>query len=243
VKFVSCGACSQGFIYSVNEYGEGIAKECDCHKKWYAETILNYKIEQANLPLFIKDYSIEQYAGSRSSIDMLNRIKLYVEKFKEKYHSYHLYLWSKENSTQKTTVASWIGKELLAKGFSVKFVLMNDLIKLIMQAMYDDTFIEQIESYASCDYLIIDEAFDARKVTVYRSGYQIPFLDSFLRKRMTIQSKATCFTSNISIDEIGKTFDTSIENLMRRSILDPMYFSDDIQGSILSEESIKSMWE
>ena len=42
------------------------------------------------------------------------------------------------------------------------------------------------KKYLECDFLIIDDSFDKKKATIFKSGYQIPFLDEFLRTRLEI---------------------------------------------------------
>lgn len=243
-KFAPCNLCANGYHYSVNEFGEDVVIECDCHKKWYQDSLSFYRIEKAQLPQSILEYEIDDYQGSSESKVMIEHLKKYVEEFETKYYRYHLYFWSHENSTQKTTVASWIGKRLLIDyNKTVRFVLMNDLINLLMKVNYEGEAQLEMDEYLQCDFLIIDEAFDKSKVTLYKSGYQIPFLDSFLRKRMTTLSKATCFTSNIPIEHIESNFSISLRKLMQRSIVDPMHFKDEISIQALSHDRIESMWD
>jgi len=241
-KFIPCEKCDQGYIYSRIKHGEATVIECECHKLWYDNQLLQYKIKESGLSESVKDYSINDYKSISFPSLVINHIREYVDHFDSKFYQYHLYFWSKENSTQKTTVASWIGKKLLETSHTVKFILMNDLIKLILKANFNEKDSTAVEEYTQCDFLIIDEAFDTSKVTLYKSGFQIPFLDSFLRKRMGSLSKATCFTSNISIEEIGKTFSLSLEKFIERSIIDPMHFKDEINCAILNNR-ITHMWE
>lgn len=183
---------------------------------------------QAGLPLHVKTLTLDDYIGSdREKID---KLKLYLEKFEEKFKNIHLYFWSKENGTQKTTTASIVGKMLLEKGYSAQFVLMSTLLKMLSEEKFEEGHVSTLNSYRSCDFLIIDDSFDKKKATIYRSGFQIPFLDEFLRKRLEVDRKATCFSSNFSIDEIDEeTFGKSLKNLVKRSISEPFLFKSSIE--------------
>ena len=69
------------------------------------------------------------------------------------------------------------------------------------------------------DLLIVDESFDKSKLTLYKSGYQIPFIDRFIRERFEINKKAIIFISNkepTQIEEQG--FGFSLESLIRRNV-------------------------
>jgi hypothetical protein len=76
------------------------------------------------------------------------------------------------------------------------------------------------------DFLVIDDAFDPRKSTLYKSGYQFGFLDTFLRYRLETLGRAICFTSNVPVEEIAKSWTPSIASLVQRSVPAPMEFTD-----------------
>lgn len=220
--FTPCGKCENGYLYSGEE-----ARLCDCLKTYRARRNMEIKLDRSGLPPRIVDYDIETYIGQLSLPNIL-KLRYYVSQFETRFHMVPLYFWSRRNSTQKTTVASWIGRELIAQGKTVYMVIMDKLLKDLQDAQFDETEAtkQRVEVWLDCDFLIIDDSFDPRKVTVYRSGYQLPFLDNFLRRRMETLGLATCFTSNISITEIGKTFGQSIEALVKRCVADPMEFKD-----------------
>jgi DNA replication protein DnaC len=154
----------------------------------------------------------------------------------------HLYLVG-PNGSQKTYTAKAIIKEAIEKDLSCKFVLMNDLIKKLT-SIYEEGYSNSIEEYYNCDILVLDDCFDVKKVTLFKSGYQIPYLDEFLRKRIEQLGGNIIFTSNIQIEDINEDkFSKDIKNLLTRSIKDKggeLYFSD-IYSSIEDKE-ILSMW-
>ena len=203
--------------------GEVIYVETKEWKAYKERKRIQLLMESSDLPIHARNLSFSDYVGSDT--DKIDKMLKYSSNF-DKYKSTHLYLWSHENSTQKTTMASILGKEILIQGKKVNFILMNTLTKLLSRGTFED---EQdsllVKKYLECDFLIIDDSFDKRKATIFKSGYQIPFLDEFLRTRLEILGKATCFTSNYSLEEIDESvFGVSIKKLMMRSIKDPFHF-------------------
>lgn len=195
-------------------------------------------ITQGNLPPHVIDLSFESLIKMNDKID---KLKTYVSRFDEKFKSIHLYFWSTKNGTQKTTTASILAKELALSGHSVKFVLMSDLSKLLTKEGFEDEANDIINEYLNTDFLIIDDAFDSKKITVYKSGYQIPFIDTFLRKRLETKRKATCFTSNVSLENIDRQiFGESLVKLLERSVLDPWGFT--VPFSLRNDFNPEDLW-
>lgn len=181
---------------------------------------LKEKLSHSDLPSNVKNFSFDNLFELKG---IKSKLTKYTNFFSEKYSSIHLYFWSKENGTQKTTTASILGKELLLKGYSVQFILMSDLTKKLTKQDFEENL--EINKYLISDFLIIDDSFDAKKMTVYKSGYQIPFLDTFLRTRLEVKRKATCFTSNVGLNQIDTNiFGASLVKLVQRSIIDPFHF-------------------
>ena len=188
------------------------------------EVLEEYNLSQSNLPIHVKGLTLNSYVSSDRTIP--RKLSIYVSEFKNKFKNVHLYFWSHENGTQKTTVASIVGNLLMNQGNTVKFISMGDLIKQLQSEQFDEEMSSSIEIYKSCDFLIIDDAFDKRKATMYKSGWQISFLDQFLRYRLETVRLATCFTSNFPINEIDEnSFGISIKKLIERSIPDPFQFT------------------
>jgi DNA replication protein DnaC len=122
--------------------------------------------------------------------------------------------------TQKTHLAQWAGISLLKKGFSVRYSSMQRLVSNL-SSEFDSNLEKQklVEELLSVDCLILDECFSKTKVTLYRSGYQLPFLETFLRERMEHRQKAIIFISNNTLDEIASQgFGESIEDFVKRNI-------------------------
>jgi hypothetical protein len=166
---------------------------------------------------------------------VMTKIHTYIDKFTSiGYPS--LYLWSMKNGTQKSTVARYLGRELIKKDFLAHMLLMSDLVAALTRRGFDDEDHWLLERIEAVDLLIIDDSFDPKKITVYKSGYQVPFLDTFLRRRLEAIRKPICFTSNISIDSISDTFGNSIRSLVRRSTA-PIEMNSEI-----NDFDVKKLW-
>ncbi len=223
MEFVPCGNCNNGYLYLHVMQGAGPSvKECECHKKWvHANTVeKTYKHNGFDPRHF--NYSPRQYAGTKSAADK-DRIINYVKQFElnPAVRSLVCYLYG-PNGTQKTTMMSWVGKSLLDKGFSVRYMLMNDLVKLLMDAEdFNEERAEKarakVEKLEETDLIIIDEAFDKSKTWISRSGYELGTLDSWIRKRISCLNKGIFFISNVLPNDIAsQNFSASIADFIQR---------------------------
>lgn len=201
--------------------------ECDCHKSWRKRLAIISAAKRASLNLQWLDYDPNKdYVGDKSK-ESKDRLVNYVNKsldkdvsddIQTKLKSAVLYLYG-TNGTQKTTLANWMGFEFIKHNKTVKYILMNDLIKLLQKADRDEDALEKIEKLESIDYLIIDEAFDKEKITIYKSNFQIPFADTFLRNRIQTKHMGIIFISNVSPYDIEeKGFNHSIQDLVVRNM-------------------------
>lgn len=201
--------------------------ECECHKEWRLKSQLVVKAKRASLDPSLIDYNLRtDYLGTESLAEV-NRVLKYVEMslnpkerndIKARLASSVIYLYG-TNGTQKTHVGNWMGYEFLKKGKSVRFILMNTLIKLLQKADRDEDVQEQLDKLSDVDLLIIDEAFDKEKVTIYKSNFQFPYIDTFLRDRLQTKHKGIVFISNVSPYDIeSKGFNASIQDLVIRNL-------------------------
>ena len=203
------------------------------------EALYESRFARTGLPIHVRNLVLKDYIGTNRSIP--RKLTKYVEEFDTRYRNIHLYFWSHDNGTQKTTMASIVGNLLLKKGFSTRFILMGDLLTLLTDLNKGEDSSERRQDLLDCDFLIIDDSFDKKKATIFRSGYQISFLDIFLRDRLERLRKATCFTSNFSIDEIDEeVFGVSLKKLVKRSVPDPFDFS--VLYSDRNDFDINTLW-
>jgi len=223
-SFIPCRTCPtrdvskasfmEGYYFDEVD-GCKVLVECKCHKKWRETRELERKLVASNL---ITEYGFDDYKGTES-IEDVKALKEFVNHF-DKYSKSMLYIYGK-NGTQKTSMAMAAGKELVGKGYKVQYVLMNNLLTSLVTDFdkkdqeVKDIFIKKCED---CDLLIIDEAFDKEKSVIYKSGYQVPFLDNFLRERFDINKKAVLFISNHQPSEITtQGFSGSLQSLVERN--------------------------
>jgi hypothetical protein len=185
----------------------------------------------------ITSYGLDTYIGE----DLFNNIpklKKYCDEFKTNFLHIHLYLWSRINGTQKSTCAKDIIVRLARQGVKSKFVLMDNLIKTLLDADRNESAKQKAAEYLAADFLVIDECFTKGQVTLFKSGYQIAFLNTFLKERLEVFRRATCFTANVPIEDVGQEWGVGIQSLMDRSIPTPMLFNDTVAKTSFRNDDI-----
>ena len=228
-----------------------VVRECECHVLWRKRHELEVSAKNAALSPQWIDYDPDtQYVGTESK-DNVERLKTFVKRstdpkepqdVKSQLAASVIYMYG-TNGTQKTTLANWMGDEFLKAKKTVKYILMNDLIKMLQKAERDDVVMTKLEKLEDVDLLLIDEAFDTKKVTIYKSNFQVPFLDSFLRTRMQTKHKGIVFISNVSpysIEEGG--FNYSIQDLVVRNMKNHFMEFKDRYDSNMSSVDIENLF-
>ncbi len=213
-----CTECDRGYTL----VGSSIEK-CQCLKSWSQEYLLTAKCLKAGLNEEDLKYDIATYIGGK---ELPTAIDTYLLSFDYQglTRSTSMRFFG-DVDTQKSTVARYMCRELIKKGHSVRFILMNDLINLLMK---QNDFTEDVKANAlleidailKTDFLVIDESFDSERITIYKSGYQIPFLTTFLKRRLEVVKNSTVFISNKrseTIEEEG--FTKAIQSLIIRECL------------------------
>ncbi len=224
-EFILCRACPQrthnkpsnipnGYYYDTLN-GTLVLRECDCHIAWRKSLELEYAYEKANL---LTEFTFDDYKGTKSLNDKkaLESLANNFEKFSSRKMIY-LYGF---NGTQKTSMSIALGRTLVEKGYKVHYILMQELLNNLLPDFNqsDEAKKAIISRYQEDDFLIIDESFDRNKVTLYNSGYQIPFLDNFLRTRFDINRGSMMFVSNVKPEEISNQgFGDSLQNFIVRN--------------------------
>lgn len=237
-KFIACRKCagkgvrgqSTGYIYNAEL---NAVRECECHIRYRTNKGILDRLEKAGIGQddFVLNYNIDtDYVGTQS-LESVSKIKKYISQFKAGLPAYHhamLYMYG-INGSQKTTIGKYICKEIVStckdddykdslypNYYKAQFITMNDLIKqlTILDTDKQETAMKKIND---ADVLIIDESFDKEKVTIYKSGFQIPYLDSFLRKFMMNPTKSIIFISNVEPKEIESNgYSHSIQDFVER---------------------------
>jgi len=236
-EFIQCRNCPRlkqdgpkpGFYYEKID-GKDVVLECDCHKKWRLSRLKEIKLTESGITM---DYTFNDYVGTKSLADLecLKKIAKNPDKYSNKKM---IYIWG-PNGCQKTSMVQALGRELIEKNFSVQYTTMDNLItSLVSDFSRSESDNEKREYFLSkcmdCDFLIIDESFDLKKTHIYVSGYQVPYLDSFLRNRFDIGGRSIIFVSNVSPRNIADLppskpgepqrpgFGESIQNLVQRNV-------------------------
>lgn len=241
-KFKSCGNCQEGYIYKKNEEtGElDYVERCDCWKEYQKTIILKHKLIKSNIPPSIISYNPNNdYVGDDKD-NNLKAIDNYINKFLQ-FPKFHLYFYGSVG-TQKSTLLRYIGKELLAKGFSVYYTLADDLIKELIKADRDEDMASKYKRITKdIDLLIIDEMSED-KITTYKSGWQRKFLLPFLKKRLEIYENNTLFASNSPYDNIGEFFEGAIQDIIHREVKAQLTFTDNYE-KLSNSVDISKLWE
>lgn len=242
MKYIQCRTCSKkpgpkgmlGFYYITLSNGQQGIMECTCHKKYVQEEVLRINSEKSGI--WYVDYDVSQYVGTKSLANV-EKLKAFVSRFKEpKFSSSVLYLYG-PNGTQKTTLAQWMGLNLLRDKVSVRYLLMQHLITLLKDKDFetDEAVLDEIEALKNIDCLIIDEAFNPTSVTLYKSGYQLPFLVQFLKDRVESRRKGVVFVSNKAPTEISKSgFGDTVESFIVRNTVPQgsnLLFEDNVMAT------------
>lgn len=202
--------------YFTEENGYTVIRECDCHIKWRLNNELERKLKLSGLRA---DYSFDNYRGTQS-LDDLEALKEFTYHFDQYSYKKMIYLYG-PNNTMKTSMATACGKELIKAGYTVQYCTMNELINNLVQS-FNDANKEAKEAFIQrcleVDLLILDECFDKSKVTIYSTGYQVPFLDNFLRSRFETGKKSLFFISNkLPTDIEAEGFGASLQSLIVRN--------------------------
>jgi len=131
----------------------------------------------------------------------------------------HLYFQG-PNGTQKTFMAKALLTESIKNGMSCRFILMNELLSKLTD-IYEKDYGNLLDQYYSCDLLVIDDTFDPKKVLIFKSGYQIPYMITFLKKRMEQLQGNIVFTSTVPIARIDDSkFSPDIKDMLVRMVKD-----------------------
>lgn len=248
--FKQCRACprlkksgpANGYYYDYID-GKLMTVECDCHKKWVKENNLIKKYIESKVDI---DLDWDSYRGKRSR-SSLDKLKIISNNPENAVSQAMFYLYG-PNSCQKTSMAKVLGKKLIESGKSVFFTTMNEAINNIkpdFNEKNEDRIAQKnniLDKITNCDFLIIDESFDRDKFNVARSGYEISFLDTFLRTRFETNHKSIMFISNKSPEEIeSQGFGTSIQSLIERNTQYTLLrFEDNYR---MNEPNPKNFWE
>ena len=222
MKFIPCEKCrnnSEGLPpgYYWASPDKKLAAECECHYQWEIQSQGEKLFKHYGFNAKDWNYDHSSYVGTKSLADK-NRLMNYILQFEEnpEVRKLLVYMYG-PNGTQKTSLANFVGKSLILKGFVVRYILMNNLIKDLQDMEFNEDAKAKIEKLNEADLLIIDEAMDKSKLTLYKSGYQQSFIDTFVRDRIQAKNKGILFISNVHPDKIAEQgLSVSIQDFIQR---------------------------
>ena len=222
MKFIPCEKCrnnSEGLPpgYYWASPDKKLAAECECHYKWEIQSQGEKLFKHYGFNEKYWNYNPRSYVGAKSLADK-NRLMNYILQFEEnpEVRKLLVYMYG-PNGTQKTSLANFVGKSLILKGFVVRYILMNNLIKDLQDMEFNEDIKAKVEKLNEADLLIIDEAMDKSKLTLYKSGYQQSFIDTFVRDRIQAKNKGILFISNVHPDKIAEQgLSVSIQDFIQR---------------------------
>lgn len=222
MKFIPCEKCKNnseglppGYYWASPD--KKLAAECECHYKWEIQSQGEKLFKHYGFNEKYWNYNPRSYVGTKSLADK-NRLMNYILQFEEnpEVRKLLVYMYG-PNGTQKTSLANFVGKSLILKGFVVRYILMNNLIKDLQDMEFNEDIKAKVEKFNEADLLIIDEAMDKSKLTLYKSGYQQSFIDTFVRDRIQAKNKGILFISNVHPDKIAEQgLSVSIQDFIQR---------------------------
>lgn len=159
-----CPICGQKSKLIVKEIFASYEFTCDCESKKYLETkkakksiaklgALKNKLKNMGVGYIFRNTRLKKLTCEKIDV-----AKSYIENF-EKRKQKGLFIYGFVGNG-KTSLAVSIGKELILKGYTVKFLSVSRALRLL-QSTYGNNkdFMEEVEKLASFDLLILDDLF------------------------------------------------------------------------------------
>jgi len=235
----------KGYYDIYNSSGQRLLVECECHKK-FMKDVRNFDVyEKANIPFTFKNFNIDKEYKGKDVNNNIKKLKTYIDKFESSEFSSAILYFYGRSGTQKTFTAKWLGAQIINKSKKVAYITMLDLISLLLKP-FDDVNVKKPEDTYSgfldkADLVIIDDSFDKSRVSVWKSGYQLQFLDSFLRKRLGNKKGLVIISEYCITDISSQGFSPSIQDLISREVnlkKTAFEFTDNYEVNILDPKGL-----
>lgn len=207
-NYIPCEKCkvSPNPGYLTKE--DGTVLECNCLKNYNNYIRLVKYLKSVGVPTRYIDYSISDYEGEKS-LDSVNKVKNLIpniEDFVEK--GLQLYLVGPE-FTQKAAISCYIMKKAIMKKKSAYYTTMPNLVHLLKNAYFAKaiTAIEATKELAlvkNVDLLVVDDAFDSKKVYLGSSSAIQSLLIDFFKHRNN-NLKSNVYVSEVKVRDIDLT--------------------------------------
>lgn len=190
-KNYKCDICKdEGFVFSKNEQGYELYKQCEC----VAKTIHKDKININNIQeKYLKDFDETEYKDIEKGGYVKRAIKKYLEKYQDIQKG--LYLFSETRGSGKTLASYIIATDLINRGINIYFTTTSNLFSSLTKSISEKTTESHkiLDKCKNTDVLFLDD-FGAEKVSDYVNSILFNILDY----RMEMNKK-TIFTSNLEI--------------------------------------------
>jgi DNA replication protein DnaC len=189
-----------GYLYHNIDGVYTVLTECECHIKWAKENLMYIKAGKANL--WTTSEAIE-YDPVKSRIGDRDSMKIHMirQHLPELVKGMCLYI-SGGFSTQKTTLAQWIGLETFRRGHTAYYESMHNFITNLVPTGFND--LEKHKAYydkvMAVDVLILDNVFEKARTNM--QAFHIPYIESMLRDRIEQNHKSVIFVSSNNLESI-----------------------------------------
>jgi chromosomal replication initiation ATPase DnaA len=231
--------CNNGFIYENDSSGNRIAVDCPkCLADRLEREARNLSLK-AGIPEIYSEYSFDSYAGEESSKEV-EMLKKYVNEIDNiTFKGINIFITGIK-SAQKTTMMCVAGKELLKKGYTVKFIFARDIVNVFVklsgfkQKELED-FESTLEELRTCDFLLIDDIFNVGTSSYWSGNKDIIIAEwnSLFRWRAE-KNLRTILTSGKNIQYVEDDVNAEIGALFKRCYKE-LTFRDSLEKILMKK--------
>jgi hypothetical protein len=213
MKFIPCEKCKNnnppGFI-PIGGVGTQKIVPCTCYRE-YEKDLLTFILLRDNGVLaneeeydFIKKYTLNDYKGEKSKRFVASLFS-YVKAIDHIKHNF-FYFYGKTR-TQKTVVVKkflyLLAKEnIYNKRFFVKYTTYSDLLEVLLDRD-NKNYQGILAPYYEADVLVVDDAFNENRATIFKTGFQNSFVTDFFRTRLDRYKKLTIVITQASLANLS----------------------------------------
>lgn len=218
--FIPCEICSRQLVrkpegyFFVEANGYQYLHECECHKKWMKENLMYIRAGKANL--WVTDQAID-YDPVKDHVGWGDTDKIHMLKqhLPDLIKGKCLYITG-GFSTQKTTLAQWIGLETFRQGYTAYYENMHNFITQLVPVGFND--LDKHKAYydkvLAADVLILDNVFEKARTNM--QAFHIPYVESTLRDRIEQNHKAVVFVSSNDLSNIKEENSKSLADFIKK---------------------------
>jgi DNA replication protein DnaC len=240
--FKPCPMCSKSGNPGLIKDKHNNVRECGCLKAYNKYVSLMKYLISVNVPVKYIHYSIDEYIGKDKNGNLV-KIKAIIDKLQEFVkEGLQLYLTGVSKS-QKTSIACYILKKAAMTGNQCFYITMPHLINLLKDINFNPKIRDDHPEYdkynqiLQSDLLIIDDAFDSKKVYMGKLNYSSIFLNNFLEERLH-RNKAQIYVSPVKRSDIPSVFGSRVLEYLNEECFE-LEFKDVIPRTNRNEKITK----